>query len=119
MSEILWLYYNGWGMLALEVFIGSYTVAHVFGLLRWETAQFCAKLLGLGGLVSLFLTSGWSGGLFGLGLGIGLASLALWLSRPARVTADPYQDNHNSTNALDLPIPSPAKKPTPAYRIFG
>jgi hypothetical protein len=119
MSAPIWLFYNGWGMLALEVFIGSYTVAHVLGLLRWETAQFCAKLLGLGGLVALFLTSGWSGGLFGLGLGIGLASVALWLSRPARVATDPHHHEYHSANAVDFPIPSPVKKPTPAFRLFG
>jgi hypothetical protein len=119
MSAPIWLFYNGLGMLALGIFIGGYTVAHLLGLLRWGTAQFCAKLLGLGGLISLFIASGWKGGLCGLGLGIAFASVTLWLSQPGRVRADSHYDANHYTSAADFPIPSPVKRPTPAYRLFG
>jgi hypothetical protein len=79
MSEILWLYYNGWGILSLAIFAGGYSAAHYLWLRNLKFGETIAKMVGFGGLVTLFIVSGWKGGLIGLGLGIGVSWVSLFL----------------------------------------
>jgi hypothetical protein len=86
MSAQIWLFYDGWGMLELAIFLSGYAIAFFLSLRHRPTAEFIAKLFGFGGLIALFVTSGWLGGLVGFGFGIGLACVLLMLFRPARKT---------------------------------
>lgn len=79
MSEHVWLYFNGWGILFLAIFAGGYSFAHLLWFRNLRSAELAAKLVGFVGLIALFIVSGWKGGLVGLAIGFGVSCVALLL----------------------------------------
>jgi hypothetical protein len=85
MNEKVWLFYTGWGVLALTIFAGGYSLSHFFWFRQLRSIEFAAKLIGFLGLVALFLISGWKGGLLGHAIGMGVSWTVLLFFRPKAI----------------------------------
>jgi hypothetical protein len=69
MNDKVWLFYNGWGIVMLGIFAGSYSLSHFFWLKKLPQVDFGCKVTGFIALVLLFFLSGWKAGLLALPIG--------------------------------------------------
>jgi hypothetical protein len=66
MSDKVFLFFNGWGILGLAVFALAYSSSHFFAIKRLDKLDTYSKVIGFTGLISIFILSGWKAGLVAL-----------------------------------------------------
>lgn len=88
MATPLFLYFNGWGVLGLALFVFGYAVSHSFSIKGWKTLDLCAKVAGFVGLTLIFALSGWQAGLIAIPLGFIGSMIGAGIARALRGDRD-------------------------------
>jgi len=66
MSDNVFLFFNGWGILGLAVFTLAYASSHFLAIKGLITLELCSKVIGFIALISICIFSGWKAGLVAL-----------------------------------------------------
>ena len=104
MNEKLFLFWNGWGLLCVGIYFASLLFSIVASILfSWgPVARFLSGLFLLGAIISLFISSGFIGGLLSLTAGyFVLIPIVRWLSLGVFGTCEPDQIRRTLVRWLD------------------
>ncbi len=66
MSNKVFLFFNGWGILGLAVFTLAYVLSHFLAIKGLVKLEFYSKVIGFVALISIFILSGWKAGVVAL-----------------------------------------------------
>ena len=81
MTEHVFLFFNGWGVLGLVLFAVAYSASHSLAVKGLSRLEFYSKVIGFVGLLSIFILSGWKAGLVALPIGFVCSLLGAVIAR--------------------------------------